>query len=54
MRWIIILSTIWIICFKTSNYILKENRYLGCWFTILWLVSLMMLIKIYLVFYGIL
>lgn len=51
----IILTSIYIIAWwLASKYLLEENRVLGIWTLILWLVSTMMLIRIILLFYWIL
>lgn len=54
MWWFVLLSIYVIAWWLASKYLLEENRVLGIWTLILWLVSTMMLIRILLVFYWIL
>ena len=54
MLWTITCLIYFAIIFWISQYIVEQNKVLGIWILIVWLVTLFMLIKIFLVFYGVL
>ena len=54
MGWVVCVSIYLILWILISKHIFEENKVIGIWSVILWLVSTMMLIKIFLVFYGVL